>query len=295
MIKLIKQPLLHFLLLGLALFFVFAHSPANTAKSANNKTIVINRKSLLTYMQYRNQAFNEQYFSQQLDSMNKAARQSLINDMVRDDVLYREALSMHLEDNDYVIKRRLIQKIEFLTKGFITAGTKLTKKDVKAYYMKHKADYYQKPYATFTHVFFDYKLHSHKQAMALAKKTLKQLNEKKVSFSQGIQYGDRFLYYSNYVERAPGYIASHFGDKFTKAVFKLKPSNKHWYGPFESIYGVHLVMLTQKKAGHYPALSEIYDRVKDDAKQDVIHQKTEAAIEAIVKTYRVKVSLKKKG
>ena len=165
MMKLIKQPLLHFLLFGLALFFVFAHSPANTANSADNKTIVIDRNSLLTYMQYRNQAFNEQYFSQQLDTMSKPARQSLINDMVRDEVLYREALSMHLENNDYVIKRRLIQKIEFLTKGFITAGSRLSDQDIKDYYIKHKSDYYQQPYATFTNVFFDYKLHSRKQAM----------------------------------------------------------------------------------------------------------------------------------
>lgn len=286
--------MLHFLVFGLALFFAFSHSPANSPNSTKNKTIVVTRQSLLTYMQYRNQAFNEEYFSQQLDTMNKQARQSMINDMVRDEVLYRQALAMHLEDNDYVIKRRLIQKIEFLTKGFITAGTKLTKKDVQAYYMQHKSDYYQKPYATFTHVFFDYKLHSHKQAMALAEKTLKQLNEKKVSFSQGVEYGDRFLYYTNYVQRAPGYIASHFGNKFTKAIFKLKPDDKHWYGPFKSIYGVHLVMLTEKTPGHYPALSKIYDRVKDDAQQDLIHQKTEAAIEAIVKSYRVKISLKKK-
>ena len=293
--KLIKQPLLHFLLFGLALFFVFAHSPANTANSADNKTIVIDRNSLLTYMQYRNQAFNEQYFSQQLDTMSKPARQSLINDMVRDEVLYREALSMHLENNDYVIKRRLIQKIEFLTKGFITAGSRLSDQDIKDYYIKHKSDYYQQPYATFTNVFFDYKLHSRKQAMALAEKTLKELNEKKVSFSQGIQYGDRFLYYTNYVERAPDYVASHFGENFAKAVFQLKPDDKHWYGPFESTYGLHLVMLTQKEPGHYPALSEIYDRVKDDAQQDMIRRKTEAAINDIVKTYHVKISLKKQG
>ena len=136
----------------------------------------------------------------------------------------------------------------------------------------------------------------YQQELAIfAEKTLKELNEKKVSFSQGIQYGDRFLYYTNYVERAPDYVASHFGENFAKAVFQLKPDDKHWYGPFESTYGLHLVMLTQKEPGHYPALSEIYDRVKDDAQQDMIRRKTEAAINDIVKTYHVKISLKKQG
>ena len=116
--KLIKQPLLHFLMLGIALFLVFDYSQTGPGAPAGDKSVVVDRDALLTYMQYRNQAFNEEYFSQQLDSMSKQDRQNLINDLVRDDVLYKEALSMHLEDNDYVIKRRLIQKMEFLTRGF---------------------------------------------------------------------------------------------------------------------------------------------------------------------------------
>ena len=178
--SLIKQPLLHFLLLGIALFLVFDYHQAKTGASTGDKSVLIDRNALLTFMQYRNQAFNEEYFSQQLDSMSKQDRQTLINDLVRDDVLYKEALAMHLEDNDYVIKRRLIQKMEFLTKGFITAGSSVTDADIRAYYQKHKEEYYQQPYVTFTNVFFDYERHSPEQAMALAKKTLKELNEKQI-------------------------------------------------------------------------------------------------------------------
>lgn len=290
--KLIKQPLLHFLLLGIALFLVFDYNHTKTGAAAGDKSVLIDRNALLTFMQYRNQAFNEEYFSQQLDSMSKQNRQNLINDLVRDDVLYKEALAMHLEDNDYVIKRRLIQKMEFLTRGFITAGSSVTDADIRDYYRKHKEEYYQQPYVTFTNVFFDYDRHSPAQAMALAKKTLRELNEKHVSFNEGIKYGDRFLYYTNYVERSPDYVASHFGVKAEEAIFKLEPDDQHWYGPFQSPYGLHLVMLTEKKPGRFPDVKEIYGRVKDDAEQAMIKKKTDDAIDKLIDSYSVKVVLK---
>jgi len=290
--KLIQQPLLHFLLLGLALFLLFNYQQAKTGAAAGDKTVVIDRDALLTYMQYRNQAFNKEYFSEQLDNMSKEERQNMINGLVRDEVMYKEALSMQLEDNDYVIKRRLIQKLEFLTRGFITAGSSLSQEDVKAYYEQHKHEYYEQPYVTFTNVFFDYERHSPEQAMAIAKQTLQELNDKHVSFDQGIQYGDRFLYYTNYVERSPDYVASHFGVKAMEAIFKLNPDSKHWYGPFESPYGLHLVMLTEKKQGRFPDVAEIYERVKDDAEQEMIRRKTEDAINKIIDTYDVKIVLK---
>ena len=69
--KLIQQPLLHFLLLGIALFLIFNYGAAKQGGLTGNKSIIIDRDSLLSFMQYRNQAFNEQYFSQQLDAMNE--------------------------------------------------------------------------------------------------------------------------------------------------------------------------------------------------------------------------------
>lgn len=289
--KLIKQPLLHFLLLGIALFLVFEYSSTKNNNSSNDKLIVIDRGTLLTFMQYRSKAFNEQHFSQQLDTMSKQERQRLINDLVHEEVLYREALYLQLDDNDYVIKRRLIQKLEFLTKGFITADSNLTEADINTYYDEHKDEYYVQPYVTFTHVFFDHERLDRHQANVLAKKTLEQLNKDQVSFSQGIQYGDRFLYHANYVERTPDYVSSHFGAEMAESIFKLLPNDKQWRGPYESPYGLHLVMLTKNEPGRYPQVTEIYGWVKDDAEQAMVRTKTEAAINEIIRSYDVKVVL----
>src|SRR3990172_7772281 len=119
---LLRQPLLHFLLLGGAVFLLFEYFPVKSGIAPEARSIVIDREALLDFMQYRSQAFNRQYFAQQFDTMSQPDRQRLIDDLVREEVLYREALALHLNDNDYVIRRRLVQKLEFLTQGFITAG-----------------------------------------------------------------------------------------------------------------------------------------------------------------------------
>lgn len=289
--KLIKQPLIHFLLLGIILFLVFEYSSTQNNHSVDDKSILIDRDILLTFMQYRSKAFNEEYFSQQLDAMSKEERQRLIDDLVREEVLYREAQALQLDENDYVIKRRLIQKLEFLTKGFITADSNLSEADINTYYDEHKDEYYVPPYVTFTHVFFDHERMDREQANLLAKQTLEQLNKEQVSFSQGIQYGDRFLYHANYVERSPDYVSSHFGAEMAASIFKLQPNDKQWQGPYESPYGLHLVMLTKNEPGRFPPVSKIYGWVKDDAEQALVRSRTEAAINKIINNYDVQIVL----
>ncbi|MBF8269606.1 MAG: PPIC-type PPIASE domain protein [Gammaproteobacteria bacterium] len=287
--QLLRQPLLHFLLIGGMLFLVFELISLKSAIAPDAKTIVINHEALLDFMQYRSQAFNRQYFSQQFDTMSPPDRQRLIDDLVREEVLYREALALRLNDNDYVIKRRLVQKLEFLTQGFISAGGGLTEAEIKVYYNDHKNEYYAQPFVTFTHVFFDYERHNREQVRLLAENTLRELNGKQVAFADSLQYGDRFLYHANYVERTPDFVASHFGVATAEAIFALTPDDKHWYGPYESSYGLHLILLIKKESGRFPELAEIIERVRDDAEQARVREKTEAAINDIVKTYAVKI------
>lgn len=288
--QLFKQPLLHFLLLGSAFFLLFALVSPRSGVAPGDKTIVINRDMLLTFMQYRSQAFNRQHFEQQLDAMTKEERQQLINELVREEVMYREALALGLNDNDYVIKRRMVQKLEYLTRGFITAGASLSEAAIGAYYKEHEQDYYIQPSVTFTHVFFDYERHGREEAAHLARETLRELNEKQIGYTDAGQYGERFLYHSNYVERDPDYVAAHFGAVTAESIFALVPDDKHWSGPFESAHGLHLVLLTRKSPGRVPGLSEIHDRVRDDAEQDSIRRKTETTIKDLIKGYSVTIA-----
>ena len=95
------------------------------------------------------------------------------------------------------------------------------------------------------------------------------------------KHGDRFLYHVNYVERTPDYVASHFGVPMAKAIFEMEPNEFVWKGPFDSPYGVHLVLLTTNEPGRDPELSEIEGRVLQDWKRSEKRRKTEEAIDDI--------------
>jgi parvulin-like peptidyl-prolyl cis-trans isomerase-like protein len=288
--KIFRQPLMHFLILGLSLFGFYEWVGDKSDTTENPRTIVVDRDVLLTFMQYRSKAFNKGRFGQLLDNMREEERQQLINDLVREEVLYREALSLRLNENDYVVKRRLIQKLEFITKGFIDSATELTGDQINSYFEEHKAEYYIQPSATFTHVFFDKERHGGDKAKAMAEKKLVELKKNKVSFSEAISHGDRFLYHTNYVERVPDYVSSHFGKSMTQAIFENNSNHQEWIGPFDSPYGFHIVLVTQKKDGRLSKIKEIYDRVKDDAQRDFIRKQTESAIQKIINSYNVEMA-----
>jgi parvulin-like peptidyl-prolyl isomerase len=285
-----RQPLIHFLILGLALFGFYSVADTKSKTAEAQRTIKVDRDALLTFMQYRSKAFNDQHFGKRLDDMDDKERQRLIDDLVREEVLYREALSLKLDNEDYVIKRRLIQKLEFITKGFIDSATELTGDQINAYFEEHKTEYYIQPSATFTHVFFDKERHGDDKAKTMAKEKLAELRENGVSFSEAISHGDRFLYHTNYVERVPDYVSSHFGKSMAQAIFENNSNHQEWIGPFESPYGFHIVLVTQKKDGRLSEIKEIYDRVKDDAQRDFIRKQTESAIQKIINSYNVEMA-----
>ena len=288
--NLFRQPLVHFLILGVSLFGFFEWVGDKSDTTENPRTIVVDRDALLTFMQYRSKAFNDQHFGKKLDAMKEKDRRLLIEDLVREEVLHREALALKLDNEDYVIKRRLIQKLEFITQGFIDSATKLTKDQINAYFEEHKAEYYVQPSVTFTHVFFDKERHGGGKAKAMAEKKLMELNKNGVSFSKAISHGDRFLYHTNYVERVPDYVSSHFGKSMAQAIFDRNSTDPEWIGPFESPYGFHIVLVSQKKDGSLSKIKEIYDRVKDDAQRDYLRKQTESAIQNIINSYDVKMA-----
>jgi hypothetical protein len=71
-------------------------------------------------------------------------------------------------------------------------------------------------------------------------------------------------------------------------VFALDPGDTTWHGPFESEYGMHLVLMARKAPGRYPELAEIEAHVRDDTEREAIAEQKDKAIQAIVDTYEVR-------
>ncbi len=160
---------------------------------------------------------------------------------------------------------------------------------LQRYFDANKADYYVEPFVTFTHVFFETEDRPREEARAEAEAKLAELNRKSTPFSDAPKHGDRFLYHVNYVERTPEYVVSHFGAQMAKAIFDLEPNDLVWRGPFDSPYGVHLVLLITNEPGREPELAEIAGRVREDWRRATIREKTDEAIADVVEAYDVQI------
>lgn len=291
--KLLKEPLLHFLLIGVALFMVFEIA-AEDDETTSDRVIVVDRDALLMFIQFRTRAFDPKLAGDRLDKMTEGELEVLIDDYVREEALYREALNLGLDKNDYVIKRRMIQSVEFITDGFIAAQTEVSDADAREYYEANRDEYYVEPSVTFTHVFFNAERRGRDRADELAAQKLAELNATQVSFTEAPQHGDRFLYLLNYVERVPDFVESHFGAELRKAVFALAPDENHWVGPFRSQYGSHLILLVNKTEGSYAEFEDVEDLVRRDAERAATEMKQAQAIDLIVEGYEIRRELKEK-
>lgn len=285
----LKEPLVHFLLIGAALFVVFQIVNNSTEADSGSRQIVVDRDAILNFMQYRSNAFEFDLFSQQLEDLTPEQRRALVDAYVEEEVLHREALAMGLDQGDYIIRQRLVQKLEFLIEGTAEAALSPTDAQLEGFYGLYSADYLEPPVYTFTHVFFDAEQHGDPGAHEMAVRTLAELNRQHVSFSAAAQWGDRPLFFQNYVERTRDFVVSHLGQELTAGLDSLSPSADQWRGPWRSPYGWHLVLLTEKRPGRLPALPEIVDRVQEDYMRVELDRERRESIEQLVSEYDVDV------
>ena len=286
--RLLKEPLVHFLAAGIGLFVLFGIVNRDEPET-DPYVIVVDDDTLLTFVQYRLKAFNPDLAKKKLAGLSDEELDRLIDDFIREEVLHREALALELGSDDYVIRRRLVQKLEFITEGFAEGTVEPDPAALTRYFEANKSDYFVEPYVTFTHVFFKADDESPEMVLARAEKKLAELNRNGTPFSDAPKHGDRFLYHVNYVERTPDYVASHFGVPMAKSIFGLEPNEFVWKGPFESPYGLHLVLLTTNAPGRDPELPEIEGRVLQDWKRSEIRRRTEEAIDDVIDAYDVRI------
>ena len=292
--RLLKDPLGHFLLLGLGLFVLFAWVSRNEPP-LDDSAIEVNREVLLTYIQYHARAFSPEAAAAHFDALSDEEFERLVDAFVREEALYREALALGMDKTDHVIKHRLVQSIEFITDDLALRTTEVSDADVEAYYEANRDRYAIEPTVTFTHVFFNAERHGAEQARALAGDKLAELNRDRVPFAEAPGHGDRFLYFVNYVGRTRDLVASHFGAVMAKTVFELDPDPENWTGPLESRYGQHLLLLTAKTEGGFPTYAEIQSRVRADAAREAAEARRDAAFARLIDTYDIRRTLDRDG
>lgn len=287
----LKQPLLHFLVLGALIFVAFAYTGEPAAEpdaGGADTTIVVDRSALLDYLQYQAQAFEPEVFEARLAAMSEAETADLVAAYVREEALYREALRMGMDQGDYIIRQRLVQKVEFLLENLAIESINPTDAELQAFYDARIADYRVDAVYTFTHIFFDGQQDRMEQAQARAAAVLAASAD--IAFDQSAQHGDRYPFLQNYVERTRDFVANNFSAEFVAELDALTPGES-WQGPLASRYGWHLVMLRGRTEPMTPPMQAIRERVLDDYRYETLVRSRQDAEGRVIAEYDVSLRL----
>ena len=181
----------------------------------------------------------------------------LLRDRVQEEVYCREAMALGLDKDDTIIRRRLRQKMEFLTED-VAALAEPTDDELNAYLKAHADTFRVQRRFTFSHVY----LNPERRGENLARDTgqllaqLQQAGDK----ADVSELGDSFLLEHKFQSLPASEAVKQFGEKFATELGKLAPGQ--WQGPVESGYGVHLVWVAERTEGRVPALAEVRDAVR---------------------------------
>jgi len=228
--NLLKEPLLHFLLIGGGLFFLYSFLNPNEEQIANN-VIKIEESDVDRLVK----AY-EQNWSTPPD---KETLKSLLTEEIKSEVFYREALRMQLDHNDEIIRRRLKQKYEFLVKD-LADSQQPNEAALKAFY-EEKSELYKEPTKlSFSQIYFS--PDKRQQPLADAQGVLQQVLSQPTKEVAPKQLSDNFHLQNYFADRDYNDVRQLFGQDFAKAIFSLEKEG--WSSPVQSGYGIHLVNIT---------------------------------------------------
>ena len=148
-------PLVQFLLIGLALYLgvAFLARAPDSASEARDGEIVVGRVALLDFVQRRTQEPDARATTAAFDALDAEGQRAWIDRFVREEALVREARALGLDRDDELIRRRLVQQMEFLTLGARDASRAIRDDELAAYYAAHVEDHRIPASVTFAHVF----------------------------------------------------------------------------------------------------------------------------------------------
>lgn len=264
--------MLHFLVLGALLFglYFWVGSPSITSTSGKQIDVsapVIQSLQATWQLQWGRKPTPEQL-------------QKLVDNYIHDEVLYQEALALGLDDKDLIVRRRLIQKMQFLVED--VAGIKEPSEEELQEYLDDHSDRYIIPGKfSFNQVYFSRELHGDNtdtDAQNLLTKLQKEPN-------QAQPRGDRSMLPKTYTQASTKTLNNTFGGTLAREMAEV--TEKGWHGPFHSAYGSHLVNVTEIEPGHQGSLAEVRKNVRLDYLRDQKQKQDELFYQKLRDRYTV--------
>ena len=260
-----KDPLWLFLLFGGLLFGI-------AATQEDQRVIRVTEGDV--------QRIVEQWQQQMRRDPTPAERASLINRFIRDEAYYQEALALKHDAGDTIVKRRLIQKLSFLTED-LAGTTSPDEATLRAFHAKHQDKYRTPEQFSFSHIYFsaDRPVESPEQrAEVLAAKAVEDPTLD----------GDPFMLQRKYARRSTREIGDLFGRAFAKNLANLSVQ-EGWQGPLRSAFGWHAVQLINREQATPLGFEQVRDKVVIDWKQQQRKKANDAYLENLLATYSIQL------
>jgi hypothetical protein len=243
-----REPLVHFILLGALLFLAYGWWGDEDAGSSD---IVVSARTIGGLAQGFTRTWQRPPTQQELDA--------LVEQHIKDEIYYREALAAGLDRDDTIVRQRLRQKMEFLQED-VAAQIEPSDEDLRAYLERNAGRYETPARATFAHVY----LSADRRAAhtgADAERLLVQLRASSPS-STPAGAGDPFPLALEFENIEVNQLDRLFGEGFSAQL--AKRPRAEWSGPVKSGYGLHLVRVMSFSPAAPPAFADIRDALARD-------------------------------
>ncbi|MGC6472320.1 MAG: peptidyl-prolyl cis-trans isomerase [Parvibaculales bacterium] len=273
--RLLKDPLIVFFAVGGVLFLL----ASGQEETLPQNRIMVEKADLLEFLQYRQRRFTGDPAQVQWDNMGDEAKRALIEAYIEEEMLVREARRLGLEANDYIIRRRLVQKLDFIAEN--RAVETPDDADLLALYNTKTEAYRVPARLSFRHVFIKAGPQADSRILS-AKAQLKQSPDSGAA-------GDPFPYHQTYLNRAPEQLTDQFGKDFVSRVTALAPAPE-WRGPVSSKHGLHLVWVENNEPARIPPFEAVRDKVAHDFRQQAGQDGKTRLLDSLKGRYRIELS-----
>ncbi len=271
--RILSEPLHHFLLLGVAIFALYAWLGGADA-GAPDRRIVVSAAEAAQLAEFFSKRWSRLPTPQEL--------RGLVDARVREEVLYREALALGLDRDDTIVRRRLAQKMEFLIED-LGGRTEPGEEELRVFLAEHPDRFSERARLTLSHVY----VNSDRRGEAAerdAERILATLREASPGGDPGA-HGDASPLARVYKDVDRDEIAGIFGAVFADRVTELPPGA--WHGPVQSSYGLHLVFVHARSEPRLPELAEVEQKVRDEWRAARRREVNEVVFAKLLEGYEV--------
>ena len=237
----LRDPLVAFLAIGAAVF------GAEWALRDNSRTVVVTPAQA--------ERLAELWATQMGRAPSASELDALIDDHVREEILVREAKRLRLDEDDVIVRRRLAQKLSFLSED-LAALEPPPAAALQRYFEANRQRYETPATVSFSHIYFS--PDSRQDAAADARRALAGLNPQAWRST-----GDPFMLGRTYAYSSMARVRKDFGDAFAEALAGLDV-DAAWQGPLQSSYGFHLLRVDARTAAKGADYASVAVRVGAD-------------------------------